>query len=407
MNRNLVSFSIFSFSLFLLWASTNTAVPKLPELPDITSQATNLTRETSDPTDESYPRVSPDGKFLLYTATQKAISSFSNSSNVILRKENSIVKKEIGSATRNPLVQGAGWGSWTPDGQGIVFSYLMPEKPVLVHTNLNGVGLNYISQGAMGDLDIHPTITNDGKLIIFSTRIGGATMLCRMDTKGGNFTVLTDGYNACIQPNNNDKILYVTLVSGKKHLFLFDVKTGQKTQITSGENNNESPVFSTDSKWISFESDRENPKSSVKHLYVMKIDGTDLKQITSGPTSEVHSSWSSDGWLYFSSNAGGNLNIWKVKPILYPEDIKNTATTQTTETKSEPKITEIIQPPIAKEKIDTEIKVGDKVFWQDDTKKNLEGRVFEINSGIASINLISNGKSITKKVTIEKLTKKQ
>ena len=300
-------------------ATTNTPRKVFPNAPSTTSNAESLVRETNDPSQEYYPSVSPDGKFLLYNAIETSSSvSFSNGSLVTKTDKRSIIiKKEIGKPTKSPLLQNASDPTWMPTGGGIMCAYTKPTKPVIIRTNAEGVGLNYVSQGEMGEDDSEPVVSNDGNKIIFTTLIGISRMICSMDAKGGNYTVITDGSHVRMNPKDNSKIIYNLKVGNYVQLFTMDLKSGQKTQLTTGDNHNRDGAFSTDGRYLAFSSNRENPKSNNFHIYLMIQDGTGITQLTQGETDEGDPCWSPDGWVFFYSNAEKNYNIWKVKPKSY------------------------------------------------------------------------------------------
>lgn len=210
----------------------------------------------------------------------------------------------------NPLVSNAAYPTWMPDNSGIIFSYIRPEKPVIVRSNINGVGLNYISAGAMGEDDVEPIVTRDNK-ILFTTLMGKARMICSMDLKGGNYTVIGEGGHLSLNPTDNNKIIYNMKTGKYIQVFTMDIRTGEKTQLTTGEYNNRDGAFSRDGKYIAFASNRENPKKQNKHIYVMRADGSELVQITQGETDESDPAWGIGNQLFFSSNAEKNYNIWK------------------------------------------------------------------------------------------------
>jgi TolB protein len=299
-----------------------TTSPKmeLPTAPSTTSNAESLTRETNDPTQEFYPKISPDGKHLLYYSTESEKINTTGSSNVFgssatrLKSSGTIVKKDVGSQVRSPLIQDAKDAIWLPDGSGVIFSYRKPAQPVIVRTNVNGVGLNYVSQGAMGSNDSEPNVTSDGKKVIFTTLVGNSKMICSMNLQGGDFTILTEGDHVSINPKDNDQIIFNLSVNNRTQIFTMNLKTGQKTQITSGDYDCRDGAFSADGSWIGFSSNQESPATSRYHIYIMRVNGTEVKQLTQGDTNEGDVTWSPDGWVYFYSNAGGNYNIWKVKP---------------------------------------------------------------------------------------------
>lgn len=301
---------INSIIIFLLFSQAILA--QIPAVPGVTGNAENLTRETSESSQEFFARVSPDGKSLLYNALEVSYSLGLTNNEIQVRtnKNYRIVRKEIGKPITNPLVNNAAFPTWMPDNSGIIFSYIKPEKSVIIRSNINGVGLNYVSQGAMGEDDVEPVVTRDNK-ILFTTLMSRTRMICSMDLRGGNYSVIGEGSHISLNPSDNNKIIYNMKVEKFIQVFTMDIKTGEKTQLTTGEYNNRDAGFSRDGKYIAFASNRENPKKQNKHIYVMKNDGTDLVQITQGETDESDPAWGIGNMIFFSSNAEKNYNIWK------------------------------------------------------------------------------------------------
>ncbi|RFS15053.1 DPP IV N-terminal domain-containing protein [Emticicia sp. C21] len=292
-----------------------------PSAPGTTGNAEGLTRETNEPANEFYARISNDGKYIYYNAVESTTTvSFLNSGGLFdprvkTNKKTKIVRKEIGVPITNPLKDNAAYATEMPNGN-ILFTYVLPAKPVIAFASPQGVGINYISQGEMGDDDSQPIISKGGSKIVFSTLVGGIRMICTMDSKGGNFTVITEGHKPQFLPNDENVIFYNLIVNKTVQIFTLNLKTGQKSQLTTGEYNNKDAAFTRDGRYIAFVSNRENPKYARHHVYVMKADGTNIKQITQGETDEADPAWGPDGMLYFSSNAAKNYSIWKAKPTL-------------------------------------------------------------------------------------------
>lgn len=296
-----------------LFSISSHLMAQVPSVPGITGNAENLTRETSDASQEFFARVSPDGKFLLYNAIDVSYSLGLTNGRIEVKtnKNYRIVRKEIGKPITNPLVNNAAYPTWLPNNTGVIFSYIKPEKAVIVRSDINGVGLNYISPGAMGEDDAEPVVLKDNSKILFTTKMSNSRMICSMDMKGGNYSVITEGAHLSLNPLNNNRIIYNIMVGKTMQVFTMDLKTGEKTQLTTGDYNNRDGAFSRDGKYIAFASNRENPKKQNKHIYVMKADGSDLVQITQGETDESDPTWGDSNLLFFSSNAEKNYNIWK------------------------------------------------------------------------------------------------
>ena len=64
---------------------------------------------------------------------------------------------------------------------------------------------------------------------------------------------------------------------GYKHdIFLLEIVTGAIIQLTSGRGSNENPHWSPDGRHVTFQSDR----TGSKQIYIMNLDGKNLKQVT-------------------------------------------------------------------------------------------------------------------------------
>ena len=72
--------NLVGFIFFLSYS----VLSQIPSAPGVTGNAENLSRETSDASQEFFTRVSPDGKFLLYNALETTYSL--NLTNAKLRK---------------------------------------------------------------------------------------------------------------------------------------------------------------------------------------------------------------------------------------------------------------------------------------------------------------------------------
>jgi len=305
--------------------------PLAPVTPTTTSNAIELTRMTSDQSPEFCPRVSPNGKQILFHAFDE---SKVTSSGTRFNEGWSIILIDIGSPGRK-LAAGpySHAPAWYPDGQNFVYESIKMPKPVLVRTPIGNVGMTFISPQPLGATDNMPDVSPDGKLIAFQTTMGNSIQLCTVDNSGGNFTVYVEGFYPRWHPTEK-KIVFVRKVSALKHdCFLLDLTSGQVTQLTSDESDNRHPVWSPNGKWIAFVSNRDGKE----HLYVMRPDGSEVAQLTSGDTRETFPDWSSDNYIYFSTDAGcppfnrhfnANIyspiqsvrwfyaDIWRLKPVV-------------------------------------------------------------------------------------------
>lgn len=310
---------------------------KVDLAPAVTPDAKELTRVTDDNYQNFYPVLSPDGKRLLYhTVDLDQVGS----------KRIHIDMKEVGSQGTTPLLtEGCGFPSWMDDNKSFYFTYTIPNKPVIAKSKIDQGGINYVSPNANGEYDHRPFMSKGINKVLFSTIIANDYQLCSMDTNGLNFTILGVGMNP--HPHPKDKrFVFTKLVGKNSQIFEYNLETGQQTQLTSGEFDYYYPKYSFDGKWIVFTksekkggqtlnssnllsqwskvySDELGASKVMTHIFLMDSTGGSVKQLTTGNTVNLTPSFGSDGYIYFSSNAGNtlkkswqNYDIWKMLPNL-------------------------------------------------------------------------------------------
>ena len=89
---------------------------------------------------------------------------------------------------------------------------------------------------------------------------------------------------------------------------------GRERVLSQGAN----PALSPDGQWVAF----SMPVGRSYHLYMMRIDGSELTQLTDERSVDVQPTWSADGqWIVFTSNraladmrkpANNNWDIWAI-----------------------------------------------------------------------------------------------
>lgn len=296
------------------------------ETPSTTGNSQSLVRITSDPVPEFYPKVSPDGKKLIFHVrddTKKSDASSSYGSSIDKYKKWSIMLINLGQPGRTPLVgEFTQCPSFYPDSKTIIYSYLKPSRPTIARSQVDGLsGINYVTANSMGDFDNAPVVSPDGKKIAFSTSFSGSSQVCVMDANGMNISILTEGFKPGWSPKN--KLVYSKLVGKYEQIFIYDLATGQSTQLTQGEYNNSDPSFSFDGKFITFSSTRDNENEQI---FVMNEDGSNVIQITQGSTRNGMPCFGPDLTVYFCSNTAAgkkvdklswtSADIWSIRPVL-------------------------------------------------------------------------------------------
>jgi Tol biopolymer transport system component len=218
------------------------------------------------------------------------------------------------SAKRLPSAQDSGglqrlvWQSLKPTNWNIYYFASMQATPRPI---TSGAGLNY-------DAVLSP----DGRWVVFTSERSGIPHLYALDVQhGGDPRLLIDSHSmedqAALSPDGRT-MAFMGDHSGSANLYLlpFDPTItqpfGKATNLTSHPSGNFRPAFSPDGKRIAFTSDRDRPVASnpffpfVRQregdIYVMDLDGKNLRRLTDSPNWNGSPAWSPDGGtIYFYS----------------------------------------------------------------------------------------------------------
>jgi TolB protein len=126
-------------------------------------------------------------------------------------------------------------------------------------------------------------------------------------------TYADEGYDGDVNVDRAGKWITFTSTrhTERPQIYLQRVDGTSVTQLTSDPSENAQPSFNPDGKTIAFCSTR----AGSWDIYVMDIDGRNVTQVTSGPTQDMHPTFSPDGRrLAYCSNGGrsGQWEIWTV-----------------------------------------------------------------------------------------------
>ena len=287
---------------------------------DLTGAAQGLSRVSSDQVDEFNPVLSPESSVLLFE-TRAA-------------REAAIVGVDPSSGARRTVFTNnaslSGSPTWDPSGRFFVYSSNSTGTWSLVRTvsNSPNAAVSIVVNGEASPFVSNPSISPDGKKIVFGTFIRGVWHLGMTNLDGsGLMTLLGEGHDPTFSPDGR-LIAFVRMVNGRAQIFTLDPETGTKViQVTSGDNDNVEPAWSPDGQFLLFASNRAATKPGRGYvaqeraerrgrfnLFALRPDGTSLVQLTDGEANSGAPMWGKDGWIYFSSNQAGNFDIWRLKP---------------------------------------------------------------------------------------------
>ena len=123
-------------------------------------------------------------------------------------------------------------------------------------------------------------------------------------------TFADEGFDADVSVEPSGRWIAFTSTRHTEHseIYLQRVDGTSVTQLTSDPSENAQPAFSPDGKTIAFTSTR----AGSWDLYTMDIDGRNVTQVTSGPSQDMHPSFSPDGTRLVYSSIGGRSGQWEL-----------------------------------------------------------------------------------------------
>ena len=168
-------------------------------------------------------------------------------------------------------------------------------------------------------IDSRPVWSPDGSSIAFASNRDGKNEIYVMNADGSNIKRLTnnmvDDGNPSWSPDGR-RILFDTERDGNREVYLMDADGGNQIRLTRNNATDLTATWSPDGNLIAFASNRDTgPPYNPYNLdiYLMNVDGSNVRRIVDDLEYDVGPQWSPDGReIVFLSGRKGNFDVFKM-----------------------------------------------------------------------------------------------
>lgn len=263
------------------------------------------------------PAWSPDGKEVLF-ATRKVEDPQAREG------RSQIAAVTVATGRRRLVIESdAVQPSWSPDGRRIAYWGLSPNSAKRVLYTSLADGRDQVPVVDDQHLNWNPVWSADGRHLFFSSDRSGSLNLWRLpideetgEARGEPEPVTTPSpWSGMLSLSRDGRQMLFATRERRSNLVrtAFDPVSGRASgplvSVTQGAQRFAFGRVSPDGQWIVFAS-----LESQEDLFVVRPDGSELRQITKDPFKDRLPNWSPDGTIIFFSNRKGSYGVWSIRP---------------------------------------------------------------------------------------------
>ena len=180
---------------------------------------------------------------------------------------------------------------WTPDNR-LIYTAITDKSQTLWTMNADGSNQKKLTPD--GFIDLAPSITDDGRIVVFSSNRSGIFEVWRVNADGGNLRQITfSGGNEMpsVSPDGN-WVVYISTIDGLNTVWRIPLEGGEPFKISDRAASSVS--VSTDSRFVACDYD----KNGERKLAILPIEGgAPLKFFDLSPTANLRYAlhWMPDG----------------------------------------------------------------------------------------------------------------
>jgi serine/threonine protein kinase len=264
------------------------------------------------------PSWSPDGASIVYATQPTALNPGSRGARSVLW-----IASSTSGERRQLTTTDAMQPSWSPHGQRVAYWGLQDDNPQRDLWTIAAGGGEPMRVTDDPAIDWSPAWSPDGRYLNFSSNRSGGFNLWRMaiDETSGRPTgepmpvPIPRSSIAHLSLSADGTSMAMTSYSAQSNIeaLAFDLQkgtAGARRKVTNTSETPQSPSVSPDGQWVAFHQELSNGRED---LWVVKRDGTGLRQLTNDAARDRRPIWSNDGnRLMFYSDRSGRYQVWTI-----------------------------------------------------------------------------------------------
>jgi len=200
--------------------------------------------------------------------------------------------------------------AWTPDGR-LVYASRTGENWDIWIANRDGSNSKQLTTD--GFVDQQPSVSGDGRYIVFQSNRSSGRNIWRMDLDGSNLKQLTTGNDVDSSPvcsADGRSVVFMSERSDKSSIWKIGIDGGSPVQLTNRAS--QSPMISPDGKSVAYFYTDEDANNQPR-LGLIPLEGGEPVRTIDLPRSvqPIAFAWMPDGRsIAYLNNASGILNVW-------------------------------------------------------------------------------------------------
>ncbi len=249
----------------------------------INADGSGWQRLTDAPEASSYANLSPDGKYVLFVGKPEKTTEIME-----LNLNNGKIKQltHLGSNLGAPEI--------SPDNKYVIFNYRAGNSATQIWIMDRDGGDPHEFYSSPGKDAHDATWSPDGTQILFAMGKGENNKLYTMGSDGRDPRLVNDTIDTRGRSDwsANDLITFDMGGSFLHEIYVMNLDGSNLHQISKG-NNSQGQSFSPDGKWIAFTAytDVANKDTTSCEIYIMRIDGSDVRRLTTNGYCDYQPRW--------------------------------------------------------------------------------------------------------------------